>query len=86
MGAAFSQTAANVFMSVTIRRFLHIQKKSLLLVRFIDDILIWTDTEELKKFSDMNSHNPPLSLLSNHSRHLESNHLQKFKVLLYKRP
>ena len=64
MGAVFSPTAANIFMSVTIRRFLRTQKKKpLLLVRYIDDIfMIWTHTEEeLKKFlTDMNSHNPAL--------------------------
>lgn len=42
MGAAFSLTIANIFMSVTLRRFQH-----LLLKRFIDDILIiWTKPQE----------------------------------------
>ena len=65
MGAAFSPTVANIYMSTTIRRFLRTQhKKPLLLVRYIDDIfIIWTHTErELKNFiEDLNSYNPSLS-------------------------
>ena len=71
MGAAFSPTAANIFMSVTIRRFLHTQnKKPLLLVHYIDDIfMIWIHTEdELKKFLiDLNSHNSALSYTYHYS-------------------
>lgn len=71
MGAAFSPTAANIFMSVTIRRFLRTQnKRSLLLVRYIDDIfMIWMHTEDdLKKFlTDLNGHNPALSYTYHYS-------------------
>ena len=64
MGAAFSPTIANIYMSVTIRRFLRTQtKQPLLLSRYIDDIfLIWTESEEdLKQFlADLNSFNPAI--------------------------
>ena len=64
MGAAFSPTVANIYMSVTIRRFLLTQaNRPLLLVRYIDDILIiWTHTEiELSIFlNNLNSFNPAL--------------------------
>ena len=70
MGAAFSPTVANIYMSVVIRRFLRTQKKQpLLLSRYIDDIfLIWADTEDLDQFlSDMNSFNPALQYTHQHS-------------------
>jgi hypothetical protein len=61
MGAAFSPTVANIYMSVTIRRFLRTQtKQPLLLSRYIDDIfLVWTDTkEDLEQFlADLNNFN-----------------------------
>ena len=70
-GAAFSPIAANIFMSVTIRRFLRTQnKRPLLSVRYIDDIfMIWTHTEDdLKKFlTDLNGHNPALSYIYHYS-------------------
>ena len=48
MGAAFSPTIANIFMSVVLRRFLRTQlHHPLLLKRYIDDILIiWTKSQE----------------------------------------
>ena len=71
MGAAFSPTVANIYMSVMIRRFLRTQRKySLLLSRYIDDIFfIWTDSEEdLNQFlSDMNSFNPALQYTHQYS-------------------
>lgn len=71
MGAAFSPTVANIYMSTTIRRFLRTQNKQpLLLVRYIDDIfMIWTHTEsELNRFIEgMNSHNPSLSYTHQYS-------------------
>ena len=64
MGAAFSPTVANIYMSVTIRRFLCTQaKQPLLLSRYIDDIfLIWTDSEDdLKHFlANLNNFNPAI--------------------------
>ena len=64
MGAAYSPTVANIYMSVTIRRFLRTQRtQPLLLMRYIDDIImIWTDTEEkLKDFlTDIDQFNPAL--------------------------
>ena len=59
MGAAFSPTIANIFMSTVIRAFLVTQTtKPLILTRYIDDIfLIWTGTtEQLTTFlKDLNS-------------------------------
>ena len=48
MGAAFSPTIANIFMSVILRRFLRTQQyHPILLKRYIDDILIiWTKSQE----------------------------------------
>ena len=71
MGAAFSPTIANIFMSTIMRSFLHTQAiKPLLLTRYIDDIfLIWTKTErELYAFlSDLNSFHPNLRFTHEHS-------------------
>ena len=53
MGAACSPTIANIYMSVTLRRFLRTQNhKPLLLTRYIDDIfIIWTHGQkELEQF------------------------------------
>lgn len=64
MGAAFSQTVANIFMSVTIKHFLRTQtKQPHLLVRYIDDIfIIWTHSEELQDFlRDINNYYPAIS-------------------------
>ena len=58
MGAAFSPTIANIYMSVFLCNFLTTQEiKPLILKRYIDDIfLVWTDSpENLKKFlADLN--------------------------------
>ena len=63
MGAAFSPTIANIYMSVIIR-FLRTQtQQSLLLSRYIDDIfLVWTSTEEdlIQFLTDINTFNPAL--------------------------
>ena len=71
MGAAFSPTVANIFMSVTISHFLSTQVcKPQLLVRYIDDIfLIWTHGEEkLTHFlSDLNHFNPALKYTHHYS-------------------
>ena len=64
MGAAFSPTVANIFMSTIIRAFLCTQTiKPLALARYIDDIfLIWTGTSaQLATFLDeLNSFHPSL--------------------------
>ena len=55
MGAACSPTIANIYMSVTLRKFLRTQNhKPLLLTRYIDDIfIIWTHGQiELVQFMD----------------------------------
>ena len=64
MGAAFSPTIANIFMSIFIRKFLSTQKyQPLLLKRYIDDIfLIWTRSQaELEQFiTDLNKFHPSI--------------------------
>ena len=63
MGAAFSPTAANIFMSVTLHNFLKTQKNQpILLTRYIDDIfIIWPEEHTLNDFlSALNSHHPNL--------------------------
>lgn len=71
IGTAFSPTVANIYMSVTIRRFLRTQnKRPLLLARYIDDIfIIWMHTEkELKKFlEELNSYNHALQYMYHYS-------------------
>ena len=64
MGAAFSPTMANIYMSVFLHNFLTTQQyKPLLLKRYIDDIfLIWTHTEDqLQNFlTALNNFHPSL--------------------------
>lgn len=71
MGAPFSPTVANIYMSVILRKFLHTQiNKPLLIVRYIDDIfIIWTySTDDLHTFiEDLNSSNSSISYTSEHS-------------------
>ena len=73
MGAAFSPTVANVYMSVTLQNFMSTQaKQPLLLVRYIDDIfMIWQHSEQdLDHFlHKLNSFNPSLQYTYNHSPH-----------------
>ena len=71
MGAAFSPTIANIFMSVTLARFLRTQKtKPLLLARYIDDIfMIWPNKESLDTFLlNLNSYHPHLNFTHNSSK------------------
>ena len=71
MGASFSPTIANIFMSHILRGFLNQQKiKPTILTRYIDDIfLIWPDTlENLTTFlRDLNSFHPSLHFTFKHS-------------------
>ena len=64
MGAAFSLTIANIFMSVILRRFLCTQSHHpLLLKRYIDDIfIIWTQSQhQLETFlTALNNFHPSL--------------------------
>ena len=64
MGAAFSPTIANIYMSVTLQKFLKTrQLKPLLLKRYIDDIiLIWTHSKEtlVEFLSALNHFHPSL--------------------------
>ena len=64
MGAIFSPTIANIFMSTILRKFLTTQAIApLLLTRYIDDIfIIWPDTiPKLTKFlDDLNTFHPKL--------------------------
>ena len=65
MGAAFSPSTANIYMSVKIRRFLRTQrKKPQKLLWYIDDIfMLWPhNSDELETFlTDLNTFNPPLN-------------------------
>ena len=85
MGAPFSPTVANIYMSVTIRRFLRTQtKQPLLLSRYIDDIfMIWTDTEDLNQFiAELNSFNPALK----YTHHYSSSSIDFLDLTIYKGP
>ena len=86
MGAAFSPTVANIYMSVTIRKFLQTQPKHpLLLVRYIDDIfVIWSHTkEELSTFlNNMNSFNPALE----YTHQCSSSTVDFLELTIYKGP
>ena len=86
MGAAYSPTAANIYMSVTLRRFLRTQRtQPLLLMRYIDDIImIWTGTEEnLEEFlTDINQFNPALQ----YTHHTSSSTVDFLDLTIYKGP
>uniref|UniRef100_A0A1X7SVF2 Reverse transcriptase domain-containing protein n=1 Tax=Amphimedon queenslandica TaxID=400682 RepID=A0A1X7SVF2_AMPQE len=61
MGAAFSPSIANIYMSVLLKSFLSKRSdKSLLIKRYIDDIfMIWQKHHDLNKFvDDINSYHP----------------------------
>ena len=63
MGAAFSPTIANIFMSVTLHRFLKSQQtKPILLSRYVDDMfMIWPKKETIHTFlSELNNFHPNL--------------------------
>ena len=84
MGAAFSPTIANIFMSVFLRRFLHTQEhRPLLLKRYIDDILLIWDksTEDLESFlTALNAFHPSLHFTFTHS----SKHTNFLDLEIYK--
>lgn len=71
MGAPFSPTVANIYMSITLQRFLRTQtNKPLLLKRYIDDIfMIWIRTKtELDTFLlDLNNFNPAINYTHHYS-------------------
>ena len=71
MGAVFSPTIANIFMSTILRDFLHTQSiKPLLITRYIDDIfMIWTGSAlELTSFlTNLNTFHPNLHFTHQHS-------------------
>ena len=72
MGAAFSPTIANIFMSTILDRFLNRQHtQPLLLARYIDDIfMVWTDTtDKLNSFRDLNGFHPNLRFTHQQSQH-----------------
>lgn len=73
MGASFSPTIANIFLSVTIDNFLHTQQlKPLLLKRYIDDIfLLWPHSlDTLNTFlHSLNSFHSSLNFTHNLSSH-----------------
>ena len=66
MGAAFSPTVANIFLSVVLRKFLATQlHKPLLIARYIDDIfMIWPEENTLGTFlTALNNFHPSLNPL-----------------------
>ena len=71
MGAAFSPTVANIFLSITLQNFLQTQPlKPFLLKRYIDDIIIiWPyGQSSLKEFlTHLNSFHPSLRFISTSS-------------------
>ena len=71
MGAPFSPTVANIYMSVTIKKFLATQaKKPLLTARYIDDIfIIWehSNTDLSRFINNLNTFNPALRYTHEHS-------------------
>ena len=61
MGAAFSPTIANIYMSIFLNKFLRTQQQQpLLLARYIDDMfIIWPEKSTLSQFlTDLNSFHP----------------------------
>ena len=67
MGAAFSPTIANIYMSVFLRNFLsRTSEKPILIKRYIDDIfMIWHKRHDLSKFLDsINRHHPKIHFTS----------------------
>ena len=85
MGAAFSPTIANIFMSVTLNKFLRTQStKPILLARYVDDILLlWPEKETIDAFlSDLNSFHPNLTFT--HS--LSESTIDFLDLTIYKGP
>ena len=71
MGATFSPTIANIFMSVTLNRFLRTQPVTpILLARYVDDIfLLWPEKETIDNFlSDLNKFHPNLKFTHSRSK------------------
>jgi hypothetical protein len=70
MGAAFSPTIANIFMSVFLKNFLTtIEEKPLLILRYIDDIFIlWPKNQNLSNFTTkINNFHPNIKFTTNTS-------------------
>ena len=86
MGAPFSPTIANIFMSIILKEFLETQPiQPLLVKRYIDDIfIIWTkSTAELTRFlDDLNKFHPNLHFTHEHS----SNTIDFLDLTIYKGP
>ena len=85
MGAAFSPTVANIFMSVTLQRFLNTrQQKPLILARYIDDIfIIWPNSETLPDFiTALNNFHPKLRFTHEQS----PNSINFLDITIYKGP
>ena len=68
MGAAFSPTIANIFLSTIMRVFVRTQAiKPLLLTRYIDDIFLnWTKTKR-ELYTFLNSFHPNIRFTHEHS-------------------
>ena len=86
MGAPFSPTIANIFMSVIIRQFLETQPvKPLLIKRYIDDIfIVWQHGENslISFLSELNISHPKLKYKYSHS----SQQVAFLDMTIYKGP
>ena len=86
MGAPFSPTVANIFMSIILKDFLKTQPiQPLLITRYIDDIfMIWTQpTTDLTAFlANLNKFHPSLHFTHEHS----SNTIDFLDLTIYKGP
>ena len=83
MGAPFSPTIANIYMSVILDRFLCQHSKPLLIQRYIDDIfMIWTDSAaNLHEFlEELNSFHPDHQF----THHSSSNSIDFLDLTIYK--
>ena len=85
MGAAFSPTMANIFLSVTLKNFLQTQPiQPLLLARYIDDIfIIWPNEDTLDQFIlALNSYHPNL----NYTHVSSKSSINFLDITIYKGP
>ena len=83
MGATFSPTIANIFMSIFLKRFLQTQtNRPTLLRRYIDDIfLIWPKQNNFRQFiGALNSFHPSLQFTYNQSE----NSIDFLDITIYK--
>ena len=83
MGAAFSPTVANIFMSVFLRKFFSVTNhKPLLLRRYIDSFIIWPKNQNLNQFMEsLNDFHPNIKFTM-----ISSTAINFLDLTIYKRP